>query len=59
MYNEKVTNEKDTISLVLVDQYYFARYFETIKSHQAELLFPELLRELVETYLKNNMNFSD
>ena len=52
MYNEKVTNEKDTISLVLVDQYYFARYFETIKSHQAELLFPEVLRELVETYLK-------
>ena len=52
VYNEKVTNEKDTISLVLVDQYYFARYFETIKSHQAELLFPELLRELVETYLK-------
>lgn len=52
VYNKKVTNEKDTISLVLVDQYYFARYFETIKSHQAELLFPELLRELVETYLK-------
>lgn len=52
VYNKKVTNEKDTISLVLVDQYYFARYFETIKSHQAELLFPELLRELVENYLK-------
>ncbi len=59
VYNKKVTNEKDTISLVLVDQYYFARYFETIKSHQAELLFPELLRELVETYLKNNMKFYD
>ena len=59
VYNEKVMNKEDTISLVLVDQYYFARYFETIKSHQAELLFPELLRELVETYLKTNITFSD
>lgn len=53
VYNEKVTNKKDTVSLILVDQYYFARYFESIKSHQAELLFPELLRELVEDYLKH------
>lgn len=53
VYNEKVTNEKETVSLVLVDQYYFARYFESIKSHQAELLFPELLRELVEGYLRH------
>jgi len=49
VYNEKVTNEKETVSLVLVDQY----YFESIKSHQAELLFPELLRELVEGYLRH------
>lgn len=53
VYNKKVTNKKDTVSLILVDQYYFARYFESIKSHQAELLFPELLRELVEDYLKH------
>ena len=52
VYNKKVMNETATISLVLVDQYYFARYFETVKSYQPELLFPELLRELVEDYLK-------
>lgn len=52
VYNEKVTEEKDTISLVLVDQYYFAPYFETIRAQQAELLFPDLLRELVESYLR-------
>ncbi|MBM7642582.1 bifunctional metallophosphatase/5'-nucleotidase [Streptococcus loxodontisalivarius] len=52
VYNDKVIRKSDRYSLVLVDQYYFASYFETIKSKKAELLFPELLRELVADDLR-------
>ena len=53
MYNEKVVNENGTIRLAVVDQYYFARYFETLKTKKGQLLFPSLLRELVGTYLQD------
>lgn len=54
VYNKKVITENKTIRLVLVDQYYYAPYFKTVKQHQVKLLFPDLLRELVENYLKKN-----
>jgi 2',3'-cyclic-nucleotide 2'-phosphodiesterase (5'-nucleotidase family) len=53
VYNEKVVNENGTIRLAVVDQYYFARYFETLKTKKGQLLFPSLLRELVGTYLQD------
>ncbi|EGJ27013.1 bifunctional metallophosphatase/5'-nucleotidase [Streptococcus porcinus] len=51
VYNGKVMDKSDNISLVLVDQYYFASYFPSVKESEAELLFPDLLREVVEKYL--------
>ncbi|MBM7635445.1 bifunctional metallophosphatase/5'-nucleotidase [Streptococcus saliviloxodontae] len=47
VYNKKVINKSDCYRLVLVDQYYFAPYFERIKDKEVKLLFPELLREVV------------
>lgn len=50
VYNSHIA-KKEKLRLVLVDQYVFARYFESLKKHQAELLFPDLLREVVENYI--------
>ena len=45
-------------SLVLVDQYYFASYFPTVKEKEVTLPFPDLLRGLVAKYLgKNGANW--
>ncbi|MGT2924579.1 bifunctional metallophosphatase/5'-nucleotidase [Streptococcus caviae] len=55
VYNNKVTNKKDKLSLVLVDQYYFAPYFSSINSRQGRLLFPDLLRQTVEKYLRGDL----
>lgn len=52
VYNKQVINKKDRLQLVVVDQYCFASYFETIHSKKAELLFPHLLREVLEDYLR-------
>ena len=56
VYNGKVDKETEKKTLVLVDQYYFAPYFESLNQkngkHRGDLLFPDLLRELVEKYLK-------
>ncbi|MGT2906787.1 bifunctional metallophosphatase/5'-nucleotidase [Streptococcus dentiloxodontae] len=52
VYNNKAISLDETFSLVLVDQYYFASYFPALKEHEAELLFPDLLREAVAHYLK-------
>lgn len=51
VYNDKVMGQSDKLTLVLVDQYYFASYFPSIKEVEVELLFPDLLREVVEKYL--------
>ncbi|MGT2637481.1 bifunctional metallophosphatase/5'-nucleotidase [Streptococcus ratti] len=55
VYNNKVTSKKDKLSLVLVDQYYFAPYFSSINSRQGQLLFPDLLRQTVEKYLRGDL----
>lgn len=54
VYNDKV-HSGGKISLIVVDQYYFAPYFEMIKKHPATLLFPELLRDVVKNYLKGEL----
>ncbi|MGT2886998.1 metallophosphatase [Streptococcus didelphis] len=51
VYNKKVISKSQKLSLVLVDQYYFAPYFPSIKEAEVELLFPDLLREVVEKHL--------
>ncbi|MGT2933057.1 bifunctional metallophosphatase/5'-nucleotidase [Streptococcus catagoni] len=51
VYNNKVMGKSEKVSLVLVDQYYFASYFPSIKNKKVTLLFPDLLRELVEDYI--------
>lgn len=43
------------IDLMIVDQYYFAPYFERIREKEVELLFPELLRDVVRKYLKGEL----
>ncbi|MCK1207687.1 metallophosphatase [Streptococcus uberis] len=53
VYNETVMGKSDKISLVLVDQYFFASYFPSVKQELPTLLFPDLLREVLEKYLKN------
>lgn len=55
VYNEKVRDNQETLRLVLVDHYYFAPYFDKLKKYQVKLLFPELLREHVENYLKGEL----
>lgn len=57
VYNGKVMGKSDNISLVLVDHYYFASYFPTVKESEVELLFPDLLREVVEKYLIKNERY--
>ena len=58
LYNRRVVDSNEKFSLVLVDQYYFASYFPTIKEKEVTLLFPDLLRELVAKYLgKNGANW--
>lgn len=58
LYNRRVVDTNEKFSLVLVDQYYFASYFPTIKEKEVTLLFPDLLRELVAKYLgKNGANW--
>lgn len=52
VYNRRVIGKSDTMKLVVVDQYYFASYFSRLKEMQAELLFPDLLREVLEIYIK-------
>ncbi len=52
MYNKRVIANQEKIRLVLVDHYYFASYFPQVKKQEPILLFPDLLRELVATYLK-------
>lgn len=54
LYNGRVVDSHEKFSLVLVDQYYYAAYFPTIKEKDATLLFPDLLRELVAKYLRKN-----
>ena len=51
VYNKEAAIENDKLTLVLVDQYYFASYFEKLKEQKAEFLFPDLLREVLEKYL--------
>lgn len=53
VYNETVMGKSDKITLVLVDQYFFASYFPSVKQELPTLLFPDLLREVLEKYLKN------
>ncbi|WP_057490670.1 bifunctional metallophosphatase/5'-nucleotidase [Streptococcus orisasini] len=55
VYNDKATGKKDKVSLVLVDQYYFAPYFTSVNSLQGQLLFPDLLRQTVEKYLRGDL----
>ena len=58
LYNRRVVDSNEKFSLVLVDQYYFASYFPTIKEKEVTLLFPDLVRELVAKYLgKNGANW--
>ncbi|AGM98331.1 bifunctional metallophosphatase/5'-nucleotidase [Streptococcus iniae] len=52
VYNRRVIGKSDAMKVVVVDQYYFASYFSRLKEMQVELLFPELLREVLELYLK-------
>ncbi|WP_159548812.1 bifunctional metallophosphatase/5'-nucleotidase [Streptococcus halichoeri] len=52
VYNKRVIANQEKIRLVLVDHYYFASYFPQVKKQEPILLFPDLLRELVATYLK-------
>ncbi|KHD45234.1 bifunctional metallophosphatase/5'-nucleotidase [Streptococcus hongkongensis] len=52
VYNDKVMGKLDKVQLVLVDQYYFASYFQTIKKHAVQLLFPDLLRHVMANYIK-------
>ena len=54
LYNSRVVDSNEKFSLVLVDQYYFSSYFPTIKEKEVTLLFPDLFRELVAKYLRNN-----
>ena len=54
LYNGRVVDSNEKFSLVLVDQYYFSSYFPTIKEKEVTLLFPDLFRELVAKYLRNN-----
>ncbi|EHI70357.1 bifunctional metallophosphatase/5'-nucleotidase [Streptococcus ictaluri] len=54
VYNKKVMGKSEKLSLVLVDQYYFASYFKSIKAKEPEILFPHLLRELVQDYVITN-----
>ncbi|HGD4629988.1 TPA: bifunctional UDP-sugar hydrolase/5'-nucleotidase [Streptococcus agalactiae] len=53
VYNEKDIDAKEEVILVIVDQYYFASYFECLKTKKVDLLFPELLRDVVADYLIN------
>ncbi|WP_307976911.1 metallophosphoesterase [uncultured Streptococcus sp.] len=55
VYNGKAIDEKKELHLVLVDQYAFASYFDKVRQHQAELLFPDLLREVVADYLTGHL----
>ena len=58
LYNRRVVDSNEKFSLVLVDQYYFASYFPTVKEKEVTLLFPDLLRGLVAKYLgKNGANW--
>ncbi|WP_421038686.1 bifunctional metallophosphatase/5'-nucleotidase [Streptococcus hyointestinalis] len=50
VYNSHIA-KKEKLRLVLVDQYVFARYFEALKAYPAQLLFPDLLREVIEKYI--------
>lgn len=52
VYNNRVVGPDQNLTLVLVDQYYFAPYFPSIKDKDVELLFPDLLREVVAKYLR-------
>lgn len=47
--------DNDMISLVLVDQYYFAPYFDSMQDKEVSLLFPELLRDVVRNYLRGEL----
>lgn len=55
VYNNKAIGRKDKMSLVLVDQYYFAPYFNSLTSRKGQLLFPDLLRQTVEKYLRGDL----
>ncbi|WP_066916190.1 bifunctional metallophosphatase/5'-nucleotidase [Streptococcus sp. DD12] len=52
VYNRKVDKTKERHRLVLVDQYYFAPYFESLKQQKVHLHFPDLLRQTVARYMK-------
>ncbi len=39
VYNEKDIDAKEEVILVIVDQYYFASYFECLKTKKVDLLF--------------------
>lgn len=55
VYNNRVVAPNELLTLVLVDQYYFAPYFPSIKDKEVELLFPELLREVLAKYLQKKV----
>lgn len=54
VYNDKVMGKLDKVKLVVVDQYYFAAYFQSIKKQSVQLLFPDLLRQVIANYIKQN-----
>lgn len=54
VYNDKVMGKLDKVKLVVVDQYYFAAYFQSIKKQTVQLLFPDLLRQVMANYIKQN-----
>ncbi len=52
VYTSKVDRTKERHRLVLVDQYYFAPYFESLKNQKVQFHFPDLLRQTVARYMK-------